>query len=74
MSGRYLTAIGAVMLGIVLLLGSTLVWAQPPRHHSRRAARVNTRWEHKADRNHDGYVGPHEADKAKKDFMKHNGN
>jgi len=31
---------------------------------------VSNRWEQKADRNRDGYVGPHEADKAKKDYIK----
>ena len=39
-------------------------------HIRKPAARVDTVWEHKADRNHDGYVGPLEANKAKKDFMK----
>ncbi len=60
----------ALIFTMTLFLGSASAKGHRPGHVSRRAARVDTPWEHKADRNHDGYVGPHEADKAKKDYIK----
>ena len=86
MYGKICKSTVIILLGMVFIIGQESVEARPggprpnpglnarpARHVQKPAAKVDSRWEQKADRNNDGYVGPHEADKAKKDYVKNTG-
>jgi len=61
----------SLFIALTLAFGFTAASSLAAGHHiSRPRAKVNSSWERKADRNNNGYVDPHEADKAKKDFIK----
>ncbi len=67
---EHLTMFGVAVVCAVLITAAT-AQAKPGKRIGRPNVRVvDTRWEHRADRNRDGYVDWHEADRAKKDYMK----
>lgn len=59
------------------LLSVGAAWAKPhgkhnKQHHKNPNAKVNTRWEHRADDNHNGVVGPNEAKDWRQDHQNQN--